>query len=152
MVVQPWTKCFQGQQCPDVLLCTKYNGYTSSVQQHRMKHTPQGTIALPKSQSTANRPQQAQQVKGKGLKGSKQPDAPQAPATIPTRTRPRYRWTSPNTLERLFPTSSKQLAVNSTPWRPSTHPYLVVIISLKGAQSFLDPVTFMLLPQSLIAN
>ena len=40
------------------------------------KHTPQGTIALPKSQGTANRSLQAQQVKGKGLKGPKQADTP----------------------------------------------------------------------------
>ena len=40
------------------------------------KHTPQGTIALPKSQSTANRSLHAQQVKGKSLEWSKQADAP----------------------------------------------------------------------------
>ena len=40
------------------------------------KHTLQGTIALPKSQSTANRSLHAQQVKGKSLKWSKQADAP----------------------------------------------------------------------------
>ena len=85
------------------------------------KHTPQGTIALPKSQSTANRSLPTQQVKGKGLKGLKQADAPYAPAANPTRTRPRHRQTNPNNLERFFPTSSKQLVVNSMPWRPSTH-------------------------------
>ena len=55
------------------------------------KHTPQGTIALPKSQSTANRSLTAQQVKGRGLKGPKQADAPYAPAANPTRIRPRHR-------------------------------------------------------------
>ena len=40
------------------------------------KRTPQGTIALLKSQSMANRSLQAQQVKGKSLKGPKQADAP----------------------------------------------------------------------------
>ena len=40
------------------------------------KHTPQGTIALPKSQSTANRSLHTQQVKGKSLEWSKQADAP----------------------------------------------------------------------------
>ena len=38
------------------------------------KHTPQGTIALPKSQSTANRSLHTQQVKGKSLKEPKQAD------------------------------------------------------------------------------
>ena len=55
------------------------------------KHAPQGTIALPKSQSTANRSLHTQQVKGKSLKGPKQADAPYAPAANPTRTRPRHR-------------------------------------------------------------
>ena len=40
------------------------------------KHILQSTIALPKSQSTANRSLHAQQVKGKSLKWSKQADAP----------------------------------------------------------------------------
>ena len=40
------------------------------------KHTLQGTIALPKSQSTANRSLHAQQVKGTSLEWSKQADAP----------------------------------------------------------------------------
>ena len=86
----------------------------------KTKHTPQGTIALPKSQSTANRSLHSQQVKGKSLKGPKQADAPYAPAENPTRTRPRHRQTNPNNLERFFPKSSKQLVVNSTPWCPST--------------------------------
>ena len=34
----------------------------------------QGTIALPESHSSANRPQQAKNVKGKSSKGSKQTD------------------------------------------------------------------------------
>ena len=40
MVVQPRIKFLEGQQCLDVLLHTKYNGYTSSTQQHRQNTLP----------------------------------------------------------------------------------------------------------------
>ena len=87
-----------------------------------MKHTPQGIIALPKSQNTANRSLHAQLVRGKSLKGSKQPIVHYGAHCKPYTNLPETQIDKPKQLGAAFPTSSKQLVVNSMPWHPSTFP------------------------------
>ena len=103
-----------------MLFCTKHNGSTSKAQQNGQQHNPYGTLALPKSHSSANRPQQAQLVKGKSPKGSKQPDEHCGASYNPYMNPPEIQINKPKYLEELSPESSKQLDVNSMPWCPST--------------------------------
>ena len=110
MVVQPWTKCLEGQQCPDVLLHTKCNRSTSRAQQHRQN-------ALPRAQQPCLSPtvwpighSKPNRSKERVPKGQNSPLRTKAPATNPTRTRPRHRQTSPN----IWRSSSQQVANNWT--------------------------------------